>query len=247
MTTAGSSGERRRTSSAKRCAQLLAGFVGTSLLTLGLWIGTPTSASAIAGASCSSLDASCLTQSVREEVDEITRATGAAANDLDDHVGGTVTGATDAVERVLGAAGSSGIPAPGGGAGGGDGAGGDNDGGGKPQTRGNDHVSGPRGRGRSDAVGDAPRAIALPNVRASATTSSSSEAQAEAPDRPMDAGSDGSVGVGGIAADIGRRLALPLAFMLMLVLAFVAMQGRLDRGDPKLHLASLDEEVSRFR
>jgi hypothetical protein len=27
----------------------------------------------------------------------------------------------------------------------------------------------------------------------------------------------------------------------------VAMQNRLGRTDPKLHLASLDEEVSRFR
>lgn len=240
MTTTGSPGEPRRTSSAKRPERRLASFVGASLLTLGLWIGAPTSASALSAASCSGLDASCLTQSVHDDADEITRASGDAARDIGNEVDDTVEGTIDAVERVMGATGSPGIPAPGVGAGGG------NDGGGKPQTRGNDHISGPSSRARTDAEGGASRAIALPNIRPSAT-SSSSMVQAEALDRPMDAGTDGSVGVGRIVADIGHRLALPLAFLLVLVVAFVAMQSRLDRTDPKLHFASLDEEVSRFR
>jgi hypothetical protein len=70
-------------------------------------------------------------------------------------------------------------------------------------------------------------------------------AEASAPS--TGAGTDGSFGVGRLAADIGHRMALPLAFLLALVVAFVAMQNRLDRTDPRLHLASLDEDVSRFR
>ncbi len=70
----------------------------------------------------------------------------------------------------------------------------------------------------------------------------------EAPsDSSVGAGTDGSIGVGRIAAEMGRRLALPLTAVLVLVVIFVAMQSRLDRTDPRLHLASLDEEVSRFR
>jgi hypothetical protein len=61
------------------------------------------------------------------------------------------------------------------------------------------------------------------------------------------AGTDGGIGVGRIAAEMGRGLALPLTFTLVLVVLFVALQSRLDRTDPRLHLASLDEEVSKFR
>jgi hypothetical protein len=218
-------------------------LVGASLLTLGLWIGAPTSAAAISGTSCSGLDTSCLTQSVRDDAVEITRGAGKATRDVGNEVDDTVDGTIDAVERVVGAAASSGIPAPGGGAGGDDGPGGGHDRGDTPKTRGNEHVSGPSSRSRTDAVG-ASRTVVVPILQPSMRPSIAHE---EAPTSSTGTGMDGSLGVGRIAADIGRRLALPLALLLVLVVAFVAMQNRLDRTDPKLRLASLDEEVSRFR
>ncbi len=244
MTTARSPGGRGRTRPTKRRAQLLAGFVGTPLLTLGLWIGAPTPASAILGDSCSGLDTSCLTQSVRDGAVEVTRGAGDAARDVGDEVGTTVEGTIDAVDRVLGAA-SSGVPAPGGGAGGDDGPGGRNDGGGKPHTGGSDHENGPSDRSRNDG-GRAPGAIVVPNPPPIVHFGPPIP-HAEVPVPSTGAGTDGGLGVGRLAADIGHRLALPLAFMLALVVAFVAMQKRLDRTDPQLLLASLDEEVSRFR
>jgi hypothetical protein len=239
MATAASPRNGRRTSSAKRRAQGLASFAGASLLTIGLWIGAPTSAAAISATSCSGLDTSCLTQSVRDDATEITRGARDAARDVGHEVDDTV----DAVERVLGAPASSGIAAPGGGAGGDDGPGGGHDGRDEPQTRGNDHVSGPSGRSRTNAVG-ASRTVVVPILQPSVRPSI---AQEQARDSSTGTGPDGTLGVGRIAADIGHRLALPLALLLVLVVVFIVMQSRLDRTDPELHLASLDEEVSRFR
>ncbi len=243
MTTAGSPGDPHGASSSKR-PQLRASFVGASLITLCLWIGTPTSASAASSASCSGLDAACVTQSVRDDVAEITRAAGDGAREVGDEVDDTVEGAIDAVERVVGAAASTGIPAPGGGAGGEDRPGGRDDGGGRPKTRGNDEMSGRPDRSRA-AVG-ASRAIAAPTLQTS-VRSGPSVAHEGASDESGGTGTDGGLGIGRFAADIGRRLALPLALLLALVAAFVVMQGLLDRTDPKLHLASLDDEVSKFR
>jgi hypothetical protein len=241
MTTAGSPGDPHGASSSKR-PQLRASFVGASLITLCLWIGAPTSASAASRASCSGLDAACVTQSVRDDVAEITRAAGDGAREAGGEVDDTVDGAIDAVERVVGAAASTGIPAPGGGPE--DRPGGRDDGGGRPKTRGNDEMTGRPDRSRA-ALG-ASRAIVAPTLQTS-VRSGPSVAHEGASDESGGTGTDGGLGIGRIAADIGRRLALPLALLLALVAAFVVMQGRLDRTDPKLHLASLDDEVSRFR
>lgn len=242
MTMAGSPADPHRASSSKR-PQLRATFVGASLITLCLWIAAPTSASAILGASCSGLDTSCVTKSVRDDAVEITRAAGDAAREVGGEVDGTVGGAIDAVERVVGAAASTGIPAPGGGAGGEGRPSGQDDGGGKPKARGNDNMSGHPDRSRT-AIG-ASRAIVAPTLQT--RRSGPSVAYEEASDPPGGTGTDGGLGIGRIAADFGHRLALPLALLLALVVAFVAMQDRLDRTDPRLNLASLDEEVSRFR
>jgi hypothetical protein len=215
--------------------------VGTSLITLCLWIYAPASASAIVGTSCSGLDASCLTQGVRDDVVEITRTGGDAVKDIGRRVDDTVEGTIDAVERVVGTGESPGIPAPGGGGGGG--PGGRNHGGDAPH-RGDEHVGGPSGRSRAD-VSIATRAVVVPILSPSAR--SSSIATEGTGDSSVGAGTDGSIGAGRIAAEMGRRLALPLTVLLALVVVFVAMQSRLDRTDPRLHLASLDEEVSRFR
>jgi hypothetical protein len=75
----------------------------------------------------------------------------------------------------------------------------------------------------------------------------SSTAQPATPDPSTGAGAHGGVGIGRIATDIGRRAAVPFALLLVLALAFVALQGRLDHTDPKLRVSSVDEEVSRFR
>ena len=242
MTTAGAPGASRRTTSARRAHRLVS-FMGTSLITLCLWIGAPAPASAIVGTSCSGLDASCLTQGVRDDVGEITRTGGDAVKDIGRRVDDTVEGTIDAVERVVGTAESPGIPAPGGGPGGDDGPGRGNHGGDAPH-RGDEHVDGPSGRSRTH-VSSATRALGGPIL------SSRGRSGAIATEGPSDssigAGTDGSIGVGRIAAEMGRRLALPLAAVLVLVVLFVAMQSRLDRTDPRLHLASVDEEVSRFR
>jgi hypothetical protein len=241
MTTATVPGGSRGTISTRR-AQRLVSFAGTSLLTLCLWIGAPASASAIVGTSCTGLDASCLTQGVRNNAVEVTRTGGDAVKDIGRVVDDTVEGTIDAVERVVGTAESPGMLARGGGAGGG-GPGEGNHGGNAPH-RGNDHVGGRSGRSRSH-VSSARQALVLPIP--SSSLRSSSLATGGTGDSSVGAGADGSLGVGRIAAEMGRRLALPLAFLLTLVAIFVAMQSRLDRDDPRLHLASLDEEVSRFR
>ena len=242
MATAGSPGDPHRTGSAKR-PRLRASFVGASLITLCLWIAAPSSASAIVGASCSGLDPGCVTQSVRDEAVKITGAAGDAAKDVGNEVDDTV----DAVERAVGAVVSSGIPTPVGGPGGDNGPGQGNGGGGKPRSRGHDHVSGPSGGPRTEVLGMGLRAAVVVPDLTPGVLSGHSIAREEVPDPSTGAGSDGDVGVGAMAADIGHRLALPLALLLALVVAFVAMQGRLDRTDPRLHLASLDEKISRFR
>jgi hypothetical protein len=239
MTTAGAPADSRRTSSTRR-AQRLTSFAGTSLITLCLWIYAPASASAIVGTSCSGLDASCLTQGVRDDVVEITRTGGDAVKDIGRRVDDTVEGTMDAVERVVGTAESPGIPAPGGGGGG---PGGGNHGSDAPH-RGDEHVGGPSGRSRAH-VSSATRAVVVPTL--SPSVRSGSIATEGTGDSSVGAGTDGSIGAGRIAAEMGRRLALPLTALLALVVIFVAMQSRLDRTDPRLHLASLDEEVSRFR
>ena len=216
-------------------------FVGTSLITLCLWIGAPASASAVVGTSCSGLDASCRTQGVRNDAVEVTRTGGDAVKDIGRVVDDTVEGTIDAVERVVGTAGSPGVPAPGGG--GGDGPGTGNDGGDAPH-RGDDHVGGPSGRSRTH-VSSATQADVLPIP--SSSMRPSSIATEGTGDSSVGAGTDGSIGSGRVAAEMGRRLALPLTVFLALVVIFLALQGRLDRTDPRLHLASLDEEVSRFR
>jgi hypothetical protein len=94
-------------------------------------------------------------------------------------------------------------------------------------------------------VSSATRAVVVPIL--SPSLRSGSIATEGAGDSSVGAGTDGGIGVGGIAAEMGRRLALPLTVVLALVVLFVALQSRLDRTDPRLHLASLDEEVSRFR
>ena len=241
MSSAGSPVDRHRATSSKRL-RVQASVVVASLITLCLWIAAPTSASAIVGASCSGLDASCVTQSARDGAVEITRAAGDAARELGDDVDHTVEGAIDTVARLAGT--SNRIPAPGGGAGGGDGPGGRGEGGGKPKTRGNDHMSGRPDRSRTAA--GASRTIVTPTLQASVRSAPSGWHEG-APDPSSGAGTDGGLGIGRMAADIGHRLALPLALLLALVVAFVAMQDRLDRTDPRLHLASLDEEVTRFR
>jgi hypothetical protein len=241
MTTAGAPGASRRRMSARR-AQRLVSFVGTCLITLCLWIGAPASASAIVGTSCSGLDASCLTQGVRDDAGEITRTGGDAVKGIGRRVDDTVEGTIDAVERVVGTAESPGIPAPGGGGGGG-GPGGGNHGGDAPHRE-DEHVGGPSGRSRAH-VSSATRAVVVPTLSPSAR--SGSDASEGTGDSSVGAGTDGSVGAGRIAAEMGRRLALPLTVLLALVVVFVAMQSRLDRTDPRLHLASLDEKVSRFR
>jgi hypothetical protein len=218
-------------------------FVGTSLITLCLWIGAPASASAIVGTPCSGLDASCLTQGVRDGVGEITRTGGDAAKDIGPRVDDTVEGTIEVVERVVGTADSPGIPAPGGGSGGGDGPGGGNHGGGAP-NRGDEHVGGPSGRSRTH-VSSATRGVVVPIL--SPSLRSGPIATEGTGDSSIGAGTGGGIGVGRIAAEMGRRLALPLTVVLVLVVLFVALQSRLDRTDPRLHLASLDEKVSRFR
>jgi hypothetical protein len=217
-------------------------FVGTSLITLCLWIGAPASASAMVGTSCSGLDASCLTQGVREGAVEITKTGGDAVKDVGRGVDDTVEGTIDAVERMVGTAESPAIPAPGG-AGGADDPDTGNDGGDAPD-RGNDHVGGSPDRSRTH-VSSATRAVVVPIL--SPSLRSGSIATDGTGDSSIGAGTDAGIGVGRIAAEMGRRLALPLTFLLALVVIFVAMQNRLDRTDPRLHLASLDEEVSRFR
>jgi hypothetical protein len=42
-------------------------------------------------------------------------------------------------------------------------------------------------------------------------------------------------------------VAIPLILLLGIVTAFVAVQNRIDRRDPKLQLASLDHDVLEFR
>ena len=242
MTKERSPGHPRRTSSTKGRARRLASFMGISLITLCLWIGAPASASAIGGTSCSGLNASCLTQGVRNDAVEVTRTGGDAVKDIGRAVDDTVESTIDAVERVVRTAESPGIPAPGGGAGGG-GPGQEDHGGGAPH-RGDDHVGGPSGRSRTH-VGSTTQAVVLP-IPSSALRPSSLATEGTG-DSSVGAGTDGSIGVGRIAAEMGRRLALPLTAVLAIVVIFVAMQSRLDRTDPRLHLASLDEEVSRFR
>jgi hypothetical protein len=242
MTTARSPGDPRRTSSTKRRTRRLASYVGTSLITLCLWIGAPASASAIVGTSCSGLDASCLTQGVRKDAVDVTRTGGEAAKDIGRVVDDTVEGTIDAVERVVGTAESPGIPGPGGGAGGGGPEEGNH--GGDAPHRGDDHPGGPSGRSRTH-VSSATQAVALP-IPSSGMRPSSIATEGTG-DSSVGTGTDGRIGVGRMAAEMGRRLALPLTVVLALVVIFVAMQSRLDRTDPKLHLASLDEEVSRFR
>ena len=241
MATAGAPGASRRMISARR-AQRLVSFVGTSLLTLCLWIGAPASASAIVGTSCSGLDASCLTQGVGDDVGKVTRNGGDAVKDIGRRVDDTVEGTIDAVERVVGTAEPPGIPAPGGGAGSG-GPGEGNHGGDAPH-RGDDHVGGRSGRSGSH-VSSARQAVVLPipssRLRLSPIATEGTR------DSSVGAGTDGSIGVDRIAVEMGRRLTLPLTVVIVLVVIFLAMQGRLDRDDPKLHLASPDEEVSRFR
>jgi len=216
--------------------------MGTSLITLCLWIGAPSSASAIVGTSCSGLDASCLTQGVRNKAVEVTRTGGGAVKDIGRVVDDTVEGTIDAVERVVGTAESPRTPPPGRGIGGG-GPGGGNHGSDAPH-RGDDHVGGRSGRSRSH-VSSARQAVILRIP--SSSKRPSSIATERTGDSSIGAGTDGSIGVGRIAAEVGRRLALPLTVVLALVVIFAAMQSRLDRDDPRLHLASLDEEVSRFR
>jgi hypothetical protein len=242
MATAGSPSDPHRAGSAKR-PQLRASFVGASLITLCLWIAAPTSASAIVGASYSGLDPACVTQSVRDDAVKIIGAAGDAAKGVGNEVDDTV----EAVERAVGAAVSSGVPTPVGGPGGDNGPGEGNGGGGGPQPRGHDHASGPSGRPRTEAVGKGLRAAVVVPDLTPGVLSGPFIAREDVPDPSTGAGSDGDVGVGAMAADIGHRLALPLALLLALVVAFVLMQGRLDRADPRLHLASLDEEISRFR
>ena len=94
-------------------------------------------------------------------------------------------------------------------------------------------------------MSSATQAVVVPILSPSAR--SGSDASEGTGDSSVGAGTDGSVGAGRIAAEMGRRLALPLTVLLALVVVFVAMQSRLDRTDPRLHLASLDEKVSRFR
>jgi hypothetical protein len=238
MTTARSPRDPRRTSSTTRRTRRLASYWGTSLIMLCLWIGAPASASAIVGTSCSGLDASCLTQGVREDAVEVTRTGGDAVKDIGRTVDDTVEGTIDAVERIVGTAESPGTPAPGGG------APGEGNHGGDAPHRGDDHFGGPTGRSRTH-VSSATQAVLLPIP--SSTTRPSFIATEGTGDSSVGTGTDGRIGVGRMAAEMGWRLALPLTVVLALVVIFVAMQSRLDRDDPKLHLASLDEEVSRFR
>ena len=242
MTTAGDPVDSRRSIAARRAKRLVS-FVGTSIITLCLWIGAPASASAIAATSCSGLDASCLTQGVRKDAVEVTRTGGDAVKDIGHVADDTVEGTIAAVERVVGTADSPGTPTPGGGADGGGPREGGNHGGDAPH-RGDDQVGGRSGRSRTH-VRSATRAVVLP-IPTSSTRPNSIATEA-AGDSSVGAGTEGGIGAGRVAAEMGRRLALPLAFVLALVALFVAMQSRLDRDDPRLHLASLDEEVSRFR
>ena len=243
MTTARSPGDPRRTSSTKRRTRRLASYMGISLITLCLWIGAPASASAIVGTSCSGLDASCLTQGIRNKAVEVTRTGGGAVKDIGRVVEATVEGTIDAVERVVGTAESPGTPPPGGGAVGGGGPSGGNHGGDAP-NRGDDHVGGRSTRSRTH-VGSSRQAVVLPIP--SSSMRPSFIATERTGDSSVGAGTNGRIGVGRIAAEMGRRLALPLTVVLALVVLFAAMQSRLDRDDLRLHLASLDEEVSRFR
>jgi hypothetical protein len=72
-------------------------------------------------------------------------------------------------------------------------------------------------------------------------------AAAARPERSAGSAADAGAQARRLVAEIGLRVAAPLLVLLGVVLAFAAIQNRLDRNDPKLRLASEDDEVVPFR
>jgi hypothetical protein len=212
---------------AKLVRALVFGFFTVFLLGLG---------ASSAFADCPPTDPSCATGVVNDAQQAVTGGSGGATDTIDQTVGGvqdTADGVakqiTDTVDGILNPGGDDG---GGGGGGGGGGHGGGTGGGGTVPGNGS---SG----GRTDAPGGSSPTL-LPSQPSITTAASHSPVAGRR-------GGHGSLlgQVGSVIADAARQVAFPLALTLIVV-AFLLVQNRLDRRDPKLALAPIGPDVLRF-
>jgi hypothetical protein len=188
-------------------------------------------------ADCPPTDPTCVTDVVSDAQQTVTGGSGGATDTIDEAVGGVQDTAdavakqvTDTVDGILNPGGDDG---GGGGGGGGGGHGGGGTGGG-----GTGSGNGSSG-GRTDAPGGSSTSL-QPNQPSVTTVASRSPVAGRR-------GGHGSLlgQVGDVIADAARQVAFPLALTLMVV-AFLLIQNRLDRGDPKLAMAPIGPDVLRF-
>jgi hypothetical protein len=188
-------------------------------------------ASPAAADPCAVTDPECLTDTVKETVDAVEKTVGSAEETVDeaaeevsqtvDETGAEVVGQVGTV--IDGLLGKGGKPDPGG-----RGDGKDEPEAGRPAGRGGRHEPGPV-TGRVE-----PRDPSVTTFPTQGTVSRGPVASPPGADR-----------AGGTIGAAAKQLAFP-ALLAMLVLAFLVIQNRMDRKDPRLASAPLGPELLTF-
>jgi hypothetical protein len=208
-------------------------------------------ATAASAQTCASADLTCTVDHVIDDGQDGTGAADDPVGDAVDDVGGTAQGAVDDVQQTVDhtagtvrdtlddVLGSGGIDPPGGGGGG--------NGGGDGHHTGNGHGNGGTGHGNGGNGGGRAHArsgTAGAGVHASVATGTEpltpTTGEAGTTDRgalPPTVGQVAARVIGGIAV---------MALLLGAVAAFLSLQDRLDRGDPKLVPAAIGSDRVRF-
>ncbi len=186
-------------------------------------------------ADCPPTDPACAMddaqQSVNDGAADPTGTADDAVKQAQDTAGGAVDTVTDTVDGILNPPGDDG-----GGPGGGGGNGGN----------GGNHGGGTGGNGTSTGTTSVPGGSAItPVATLPPTTLSGATVEGQAPAGGR-RGGHGALGrFGDVIARAARQVAFPLALTLI-VIAFVVMQNRLDRRDPKLAYAPIGPDVLPF-
>jgi hypothetical protein len=232
---------------ARRSARRLAALA----LSLGVAVAAPIATASARALGCPPLDASCTAASLSEATTNVAGAGDAGAGDAvageaDDALRGTLDAAAKGVHDALSSPGElDGRPrnrSDRRGAGGGHA--GSRGGGGRGHLHRSTHHVRDRlvGRNRSDRS-----AIARPGssrrVVHGAPTGGGAPAPAPRPGPAIEAG----VGAARIAAEVALRVAVPFVLLLALVVVFLAVHDRFDRGDAKLSVAATNDDARWFR
>ena len=168
---------------------------------------------------CSAMDVTCVTDDV---VDDLQDTTGDTTEAVTGTVEPVVEDTLDEVDRILG--GGNEEPPPGGGGGGGDGGGG--------------------GSGEGGSADDplSQRSGVSFGLQASITSSAT---LAGDPRAQLDPGTTLRERFGTALAGAAESLVV-VAVLLGIAIAFVLMQNRIDRADPRLALAPIESDLVRF-